>query len=540
QIRLREPLPVLCRSPEIYNRSKVSMDCFEALQRLRCLRKAMRLAEVALQMFFPEAGQLIQVESKYGESVTLKDIQGFTPPRRPGRGKSTKATGGTAGTTGLTKGGVECRGERGGEVKTGGSEVRKMQAEGGASHKEITRPARRKADTDATNPAYERWLAERPTRDFLVEQGEASLEAWKTYQQRKVEREEELREETVPTSWCYGPQKLNYVEMKKAEMRERLAKDKAATYTYSTDYVSQTLSLVDEHRIKEDEKARNRAAWKTIRGFVWPFPKTPHEYIVHPHKPSESRIDVLKEPWIENELRGGRIEEEQSGGSTIGRGEFNTVPSNGQMLFGGLQPPGFSRSLDTSLIGSRSRLPRGRQTIRADPDFFRSVHLVGDGLELEKAESRRKEEELWRSKVVVDDTDFHVGSFSVRDRPLQTERAKDILHSPVRKTAFRMVRNARLPSGRRAPLHPPPVSVFASDPFTDPRDFTEDLRRDRPELFTAADPSTGGKLDFQTHLHKDRMKPRSHVAVARRKHPPLRKDEMRGPSWERNPQPMIS
>lgn len=37
-------------------------------------------------------------------------------------------------------------------------------------------------------------------------------------------------------------------------MRERLAKDKGATYTYSMDYVSQTVSLVDEFRVKEDQE----------------------------------------------------------------------------------------------------------------------------------------------------------------------------------------------------------------------------------------------------------------------------------------------
>ncbi len=41
-----------------------------------------------------------------------------------------------------------------------------------------------------------------------------------------------------------------------AEMRERLAKDKNATYTYSMDYVSQTVSLVDEFRLKEDQEVK--------------------------------------------------------------------------------------------------------------------------------------------------------------------------------------------------------------------------------------------------------------------------------------------
>lgn len=37
-------------------------------------------------------------------------------------------------------------------------------------------------------------------------------------------------------------------------MRERLSRDKAATYTYSVDYVSQTVSMVDEFRVKEDQE----------------------------------------------------------------------------------------------------------------------------------------------------------------------------------------------------------------------------------------------------------------------------------------------
>lgn len=51
------------------------------------------------------------------------------------------------------------------------------------------------------------------------------------------------------------------------------------------------------------------------------------------------------------------------------------------------------------MIGSRSRLPRGRQQLDKDPEFFRSVHLVGEGLAREKEEAKRKAEEQWRSKV---------------------------------------------------------------------------------------------------------------------------------------------
>lgn len=89
-------------------------------------------------------------------------------------------------------------------------------------------------------------------------------------------------------------------------------------------------------------QAQNKAAWKTKRGFVWPCPRTRQELITHPKKPSESRIDTLREPWIENELTGGRGDEEPAvpegpPPELTWRREFDTVPSNGKAIFGGLK-----------------------------------------------------------------------------------------------------------------------------------------------------------------------------------------------------------
>lgn len=61
-MRLRDPLVILCKNPEIYDRSKVSADCFDALHSLRMLRKVDRMREAAEQGLFPEAEQLIQVQ----------------------------------------------------------------------------------------------------------------------------------------------------------------------------------------------------------------------------------------------------------------------------------------------------------------------------------------------------------------------------------------------------------------------------------------------------------------------------------------------
>lgn len=42
------------------------------------------------------------------------------------------------------------------------------------------------------------------------------MKAHEEFLEKQRQQEEELRAETVRTDWCYGPQKLTYVELKKA------------------------------------------------------------------------------------------------------------------------------------------------------------------------------------------------------------------------------------------------------------------------------------------------------------------------------------
>lgn len=61
-----------------------------------------------------------------------------------------------------------------------------------------------------------------------------------------------------------------------AEMRERLAKEKGATFTYSMDYVSQTVSLVDESRLREDQQVRGAHSPDSPDLKASPHPKKTH------------------------------------------------------------------------------------------------------------------------------------------------------------------------------------------------------------------------------------------------------------------------
>ena len=148
------------------------------------------------------------------------------------------------------------------------------------------------------------------------------------------------------------------------------------------------------------------------------------------------------------------------------------------MEFGGVKKPEFERHYDGPHLGDITRLPRGhiKQPKYSDTEYLRSVHLCGEGLAAEAAETKRLEEELFKSKVVVDSLDFKVGNFLQIDRPSQTDRNEDILHGPVKSKALRIVRNAKLPSGKSVKLRPPPYSIFSQGEYIEGHDFSQDLR----------------------------------------------------------------
>lgn len=185
--------------------------------------------------------------------------------------------------------------------------------------------------------------------------------------------------------------------------------------------------------------------------------------------------------------------------------------------------PKYERPYDNNNLGNEKRLPRGRMTLEKNSDFYKSVHLTGAGLINEQLEQLEKEEKLWKSKVVVDSLDFKVGGYNTRDKPLQTAKIEDILKGPAMKVSLKMVRNCKLPSGpthaftlllfqcvilfffllylyyivlvffysppsnatfptigKKVPLRPPPISAFSGEEYSDPRDFTADLRPGQP------------------------------------------------------------
>lgn len=330
-------------------------------------------------------------------------------------------------------------------------------------------------------------------------------------------------------------------------MRSRLAREKNTHFTYSENYLAAAVSMVDAPRLALDEAAASRAQWMTKRGFVYPAPKKVSEFLHHPLRPTDARIDALSSAWVENEAHPSPMG--RSSELPFGQPDFDTIPSQGEKLFGGLHVPKFERPYDNANLGSERRLPRGRMILDHNPDFFTSVHLTGSGLAQEKAENKRLEEEAWKSKVVVDHLDFKVGGYNVRDRPLQINKTDDILKGPALSKGIRIVRNAKLPSGKKVPLRALPISALSSEPYEDPRDFTADLRPSKRlfhiifsivflKVFFADDfstfiakGSTGDPVNFVTAIHRGEYYPQSQRILSHTAIPPMLSAEKNGVKW---------
>lgn len=178
------------------------------------------------------------------------------------------------------------------------------------------------------------------------------------------------------------------------------------------------------------------------------------------------------------------------------------------------------------LIGDMKTLPRGKIVDDKNPEFFNSVHggETEEGLFEEQQAERKKAEEEWLAKVCVDSLDFLVGGFVQKDKPDQLSRREDILKGKAQKTSLKIVRNAKLPSGKRVPLRAAPYSIFSKEEFEDPKDFTEDLRPNDATTYLATNEQGEGE-DFFRYIHHHTGKPKSQTFVAKTKIKPLTDSE---------------
>ncbi|OQR99057.1 hypothetical protein ACHHYP_07413 [Achlya hypogyna] len=473
RIKLRDPLPDIIKRPELYMRSKVSENCFQALNRLE---GASRLAELKDLDLFPLVSMLLEVESKYGESITLEDIHGVDNGKAViHRRLSLDSTIGAMDRPDVT--GIEAL----------------MQT---PTHTTV----RLKAATDSSNPAFELAKREWQPHDYLEDRRREKALADEAYAAAKAQQPPP---DDAPV-YIYSGQKLRTKDIAKDAMRQRLAKDRNATFTDSEEFNSLTWSPVDETKLAVLADAASKALYTTPTGFVYPPPRQPSEFYKHPKAPSAARCEDLASPWIENLYHPQPLERD-----SVDLGDkvpFDSLPSK-DMIFGGTNADGTPNT-----------------------EYFKSVHLVGDGLAREMEEAKAKEHQEWLDKLVVDHDNLRFIAHGDimgqgRSKPSSLDKPRDILDGPPLSKPIRIVRTAKLPSGKPVPLAAAPVSILCNDLYTGGAKAT--LLRDINSSAFLAHDDEGRPKDFlfpyvtdllvpKVNRHTTVLKPRRELTAAER------------------------
>lgn len=532
-IRLRAPLHILCDSPLLYDVQRVPASVREALVSLSVLvHTAGTMATAKQSGQWPTAEGLLGVENKYGNTVSLADMYGMNHPAA----HALEETRGRLGEA-LTLAAGHVNAATNDEMllaKTLDATTGRLMmtahhdhdvADDGSSLSLTARRRQRmtlKGGTTSLNTAYYDALRQqaeaRAAADFIatniaaVDAKSAALTAKKhndlaaTVGPDKANLLLSLRPgETIDTAgqqppggqvYLYSGQKLNTGEWQKDQMRARLAADKKSTYSYGREYGSLTVSLVDVDGERQAARAREMAARMTASGFVYPSHKSRAEDAVHPHKPSQQRIDDLQGAWADpNDMAARERAISKAAETLVGdRPVFASNPEADPLRGVGATDGCFGYTD-----------PRDHRT-QLGNQYFKTVHLCGDGLETEVAEARRREYEEWRGKIVTGTTKFL--SFSSHDGLAKVNRIHGMLRNEPRKAALRHLRDgdprhgSALPSGKPVPYANAPVSIDIApglhyEPPTHPEAGITKSVSASHKLGWTATTSDGRPLDFK-------------------------------------------
>ncbi|KAL4092883.1 hypothetical protein PRIC1_011873 [Phytophthora ramorum] len=280
---------------------------------------------------------------------------------------------------------------------------------------------------------------------------------------------EMLEDKSQAPVYLYSGQKLRTQDALQEKQRDRLAKDRHATYTYSRDFQSLALSMVNPEALQQTEELEDRKKWTTQRGFIYPAPRQPGEYYKHVNAPSEARREDLRQPFVDN-VNHPKPVSRGSGelGSEKGP-EFSTLPSK-DMVFGGTN---------------------------------------GDGTEC---------------RVLQD---------LPREKPSQLDKISDILRGPAHSKPIRIVKNATLPSGKRVTLEKAPVTIHNQEEYVGcvAATFASTLRPSDSNQFAGRDATSGQPKDFSFPSTTSILTPPVKKFITRKEIVPVRDTEKNGLIW---------
>lgn len=218
-IRLRDPLCKIVTTPAVYNRGKISHECFQTLNRMATIRdgQVISIKDLKTRSLFPTVQGLEEVENKYGETVSLYDMEGQHHKKKT-RSQVTRQMYDLMNTM---------RGEDGKKVS------KKNTILASKIRKRLVETAKRsriklKAHTDMSNEEFERHLLNRKPKDFIHARNRVASRMKRLIHDRRVKEDEKRQRE--PPVYIYGSQKLSSVANQMDRLRDEIAKDNMATY----------------------------------------------------------------------------------------------------------------------------------------------------------------------------------------------------------------------------------------------------------------------------------------------------------------------
>lgn len=338
RVKLYQPLESIVRQPLLYVRDMVPRLCFEAVTKLFQLTRFTSLHSAVRNDLLPTAEMIVSLGKEFGVPLSEND---FHEQSNITVNNETTGTDVPSDTTRLV-----------------------------ASFK------RHRELVDTKNEMYEKILIERKNeKNAQTDHVCANIKSLLTLSKAKM-KQPTLSCEAIQVPHNYSSQTSNSTVMANEKLRDILARDKGARYTYCNKYQSATLVPVSVEKIAKERERLSKENWKTCDGFVFPGVKSSTESNHHSKPIHPARLHELNLPWRENILHANVIK-----------------PTVDRLLF-----KWENRTLDFNTWSPS-------EPFFGEPAVV-TIHKAGDSLKNEQMESKVKDESDWKEKLVVDDVKF--------------------------------------------------------------------------------------------------------------------------------------